>query len=205
MLLSSGSGWGMVCSSGEGLGVFRGNIARLSEPWMDTANSNRMIKTLLWLYSSLFLEPFFQKGLNEAENLSKCGEKASRPRVSLHMTTHVFWERMVLLALLRAKPSSPSSYHIHSGLGTNQPCGKSCLPDKCSSTHTWARMNKAGIPTVVQLWQLHFSHIQYIYIYNLIVLCSKLDWYLVERRSQAMDKRCFGEWIHSAFSFDLIT
>lgn len=75
-------------------------------------------------------------------------------------------------------------------------------------------MNKAGIPTAVQLWQLHFSHIQFIYMYNLIVLCSNLDWYLVERRSQAMekisstlvnDKRCFGEGIYSAFSFDLIT
>lgn len=34
--------------------------------------------------------PSFLKGLNEAENFSKCGDEASRPRVFLHMNTHVF-------------------------------------------------------------------------------------------------------------------
>lgn len=80
--------------------------------------------------------PTILKGLNEAQNLSKCGDEASCPRVFRHMTTHVFWKRMALLALLRANPSSPSSYHIHSGLGTKRPFGKSCLPGKCSSMRT---------------------------------------------------------------------
>lgn len=66
----------------------------------------------------------FLKGLNEAENLSKCGDEAPCPRVFLHMTTHVFWERIALFALLRAKPSSPSSYQSTVGLAQSSPVEK---------------------------------------------------------------------------------
>lgn len=152
MLLSSGSAWGIACASSEGLGMFRDNIAKLSEPWMDAASRNGMIKTLLWFYSSSSTgNPPFLNGLNEAENLSNCGDEAPCPRGFLHRTTHMFWERMGLFALLRAKPSSPSSYHIHSGLGTKQPWGKSCSPGKCILMHSWTRMNKADHSVICPL------------------------------------------------------
>lgn len=62
----------------------------------------------LIIFGALGSLPFL-KGLNEAENLSKCGDEASCPCVFLHMTTRVFREWMALFTLLRAKPSSPTT------------------------------------------------------------------------------------------------